>query len=88
MYLIIKKSDFGSAGLSFSVAGHDENRSNAIAKKLALDTLNDDKKTYSFHLWSSNHGNLDIDTEPKQNGVKFSNDGVSEKMLTGSGANE
>ncbi len=63
MYLIIKKSDFGSAGLSFSVAGHDENRSNAIAKKLALDTLNDDKKTYSFQLWSAAHGDLDTSTE-------------------------
>ena len=70
MYLIIKKDDWGSAGLSFSVAGHDENRSNAIAKKLALDTLNDNKKKVSYHLWSSDHGNLDIDAEPKQNGVE------------------
>ncbi len=70
MYLIIKKDDWGSAGLSFSVAGHDENRSNAIAKKLALDTLNDNKKKVSYHLWSSNHGNLDIDAEPKQNGAE------------------
>ena len=67
MYLIIKKSDFGSAGLSFSVAGHDKDRSNAIGKKLALDTLNDDKKCHSFHLWSSDHGNLDIDENDKAN---------------------
>ena len=70
MYLIIKKSDFGSAGFSYAVAGHDDDRSNAIRKLLALDNLNDDKKTYSFHLWSSDHGNLDIDAEPKQNGAE------------------
>ena len=70
MYLIIKKDDWGSAGLSFSVAGHDENRSNAIAKKLALDTLNDNKKQVSYALWSAAHGNLDIDAEPKQNGAE------------------
>jgi len=70
MYLIIKKDDWGSAGLSFSVAGHDKDRSNAIAKKLALDTLNDNKKKVSYHLWSSDHGNLDIDAEPKQNGAE------------------
>jgi hypothetical protein len=63
MYLIIKKSDFGSAGLTYAVAGHDEDRSNAIRKLLALDTLNDDKKTHSFHLWSSANGDLDTDTE-------------------------
>jgi len=67
MYLIIKKSDFGSAGVSYAVAGHDEDRANAIGKKLALDTLNDDKKTHSFHLWSSDHGNLDIDENDKAN---------------------
>ena len=65
MYLIIKKSDFGSAGVSYAVAGHDDDRSNAIRKLLALDTLNDDKKTHSFHLWSSDHGNLDIDENDK-----------------------
>ena len=70
MYLIIKKDDWGSAGLSFSVAGHDKDRSNAIKKLLALDTLNDDKKCYSFHLWSSTHGDLETDTEPKQNGAE------------------
>ena len=70
MYLIIKKSDFGSAGVSYAVAGHDDDRSNAIRKLLALDTLNDDKKTHSVHLWSSAHGNLDIDAEQKQNGVE------------------
>ena len=70
MYLIIKKDDWGSAGLSFSVAGHDENRSNAIAKKLALDTLNENKKQVSYALWSSDHGNLDIDAEQKQNGAE------------------
>ena len=88
MYLIIKTDDFGSAGKNYSVAGHDKRRANAIAKKLALDTLNDNKKQVSYAIWSSDHGNLDIDAEPKQNGVKFSNDGVSGKMLTGSGANE
>ena len=63
MYLIIKKSDFGSAGVSYAVAGHDKDRANAIRKKIALDTLNDDKKTHSFHLWSSANGDLDTDTE-------------------------
>ena len=70
MYLIIKKDDFGSAGVNYSVAGHDKRRSNAIAKKLALDTLNDNKKQVSYALWSSDHGNLDIDAEPKQNGAE------------------
>ena len=67
MYLIIKKSDLGSAGMTYAVAGHDNDRSNAIGKKLALDTLNDDKKCHSFHLWSSDHGNLDIDENDKAN---------------------
>ena len=88
MYLIIKKDDFGSAGINYSVAGQDEDRSNAIRKLLALDTLNDNKKRVSYALWSSAHGDLNTDTEPKKNGVKFSNDGVSEKMLTGRGADE
>ena len=70
MYLIIKTDDFGSAGKNYSVAGHDEDRANAIRKKIALDTLNDDKKKTSYALWSSDHGNLDIDAEPKQNGVE------------------
>ena len=70
MYLIIKKSDFGSAGFNYAVAGHDDDRSNAIRKILALDTLNDDKKKTSYALWSSDHGNLDIDAEPKQNGAE------------------
>ena len=70
MYLIIKKSDFGSAGLSFSVAGHDKDRSNAIRKLLALDSLNDYKKTHSFQLWSAAHGDLNTDTEPKKNGAE------------------
>ena len=69
MYLIIKKSDFGSAGLSYAVAGHDEDRSNAIRKLLALDTLNDDKKCHSYQFWSSDHGDLDTSTElTKTNG--------------------
>ena len=63
MYLIIKKDDFGSAGKNYSVAGHDEDRSNAIRKLLALDTLNDDKKQTSYSLWSSDHGDLDTSTE-------------------------
>ena len=63
MYLIIKKSDFGSAGVSYAVAENDEYRSNAVRKLLALDTLNDDKKTHSFQLWSAAHGDLDTDTE-------------------------
>ena len=88
MYLIIKKDDFGSAGINYSVAGQDEDRSNAIRKLLALDTLNDNKKKTSYSIWSAAHGDLNTDTEPKKNGVKFSNDGVSEKMLTGRGADE
>ena len=64
MYLIIRKSDFGSAGFNYAVAGHDDDRSNAIRKILALDTLNDDKKTVSFQLWSSENGYLDLDTAP------------------------
>ena len=67
MYLIIKKSDYGRAGLSFSVAGHDEDRSNAVRKLLALDVLNDDKKAHSFSLWSAEHGDLNTGTEPKKN---------------------
>ncbi len=61
MYLIIKTDDFGSAGKNYSVAGHDKDRSNAIRKLLALDTLNDDKECHSFQLWTSSHGFLDID---------------------------
>ena len=67
MYLIIKKDDFGSAGVNYSVAGHDKDRSNAIRKLLALDTLNDNKKKVSYSLWSSAHGDLNADTEPKKN---------------------
>jgi len=67
MYLIIKKDDFGSAGINYSVAGHDEDRANAIRKILALDVLNNDKKQTSYSLWSSAHGDLDTDTEPKKN---------------------
>ena len=63
MYLIIKKDDFGSAGVNYSVAGHDKDRSNAIRKLLALETLNDNKKQVSYALWSAAHGNLDTDTE-------------------------
>ncbi len=70
MYLIIKKDDWGSAGLSFSVAGHDKDRANAIRKLLALDTLNDNKKKVSYSLWSSAHGDLNADTEPKKNGAE------------------
>ena len=70
MYLIIKTDDFGSAGNNYSVAGHDKDRANAIRKKIALDTLNDDKKKTSYALWSAAHGNLDIDAEPKQNGAE------------------
>jgi len=63
MYLIIKKDDFGSAGVNYSVAGHDKDRSNAIRKLLALDTLNDNKKQTSYALWSAAHGDLDTSTE-------------------------
>ena len=63
MYLIIKIDDFGSAGKNYSVAGHDKDRSNAIRKLLALDTLNDNKKKVSYALWSSAHGDLDTRTE-------------------------
>ena len=63
MYLIIKKDDFGSAGVNYSVAGHDEDRANAIRKLLALDVLNDNKKQTSFALWSAAHGDLDTSTE-------------------------
>ena len=65
MYLIIKKSDFGSAGVSYAVAGNDKDRSNAIGKLLALETLNDNKKQTSYALWSSDHGNLDIKENDK-----------------------
>jgi len=50
MYIIIKKSDFGTAGISYAVAEHDEERDNAISKKMALDTLNNDKETYKFSI--------------------------------------
>ena len=63
MYLIIKTDDFGSAGKNYSVAGHDKDRSNAIRKLLALDTLNDNKKKTSYSIWSAAHGNLDTSTE-------------------------
>jgi hypothetical protein len=63
MYLIIKKDDFGSAGVNYSVAGHDKDRANAIRKLLALDTLNENKKQVSYALWSSAHGDLDTSTE-------------------------
>ena len=63
MYLIIKKDDWGSAGLSFSVAGHDKDRANAIRKLLALETLNENKKKTSYALWSAAHGDLDTSTE-------------------------
>jgi len=64
MYLIIKKDDWGSSGLSFSVAGHDKDRSNAVRKLLAFDTLNENKKKTSYQLWSANNGFLDLDTSP------------------------
>jgi len=67
MYLIIKKSDFGSAGVSYAVAGNDKDRANAIGKLLALETLNDDKKTYSFQLWSSENGYLGLEETDKKN---------------------
>lgn len=67
MYLIIKKSDFGSAGVSYAVAGNDKDRANAIRKLLALDTLNDDKKKTTYHLWSDANGDL-TNTETKKNG--------------------
>ena len=63
MYLIIKKDDWGNAGLSFSVAGHDKDRANAIRKLLALETLNENKKKTSYALWSAAHGDLDTSTE-------------------------
>jgi len=63
MYLIIKTDDFGNAGKNYSVAGHDKDRTNAIRKLLALETLNDDKKKISFSLWSAAHGDLDTSTE-------------------------
>ena len=49
MYLIIKKVNWGSAGLSFSVASHSASRDEAIRKLLALDTLNDDKEKTTYH---------------------------------------
>ena len=78
MYLIIKKSDFGTAGISYAVAGNDEDRSNAIRKLLALDTLNDDKKTHSYQLWSSENGYLNLDTEPTVTNGKDQEAGVNE----------
>ena len=70
MYLIIKKDDFGSAGVNYSVAGHDKYRSNAVRKLLALDTLNDNKKQTSYALWSAAHGDLDTNTELQNNKVE------------------
>ena len=78
MYLIIKKSDFGSAGLSYAVAGHDEDRSNAIRKLLALDTLNADKKCHSYQLWSSDHGDLDTSTDLTKTNGKHQEAGAHE----------
>ena len=70
MYLIIKKDDWGSSGLSFSVAGHDKDRSNAVRKLLAFDTLNDNKEKTSYSLWSAAHGDLNIDTEPEKTALE------------------
>ena len=79
MYLIIKKSDFGSAGLSYAVGGHAEDRGDAIDKKLALETLNDDKKCHTYQLWSSGHGFLDIDnTQPAKTNGKDQEAGAHE----------
>jgi len=79
MYLIIKKSDFGSAGLSYAVGGHAEDRGDAIDKKLALETLNDDKKCHTYQLWSSDHGFLDIDnTQPSKTNGKDQEAGAHE----------
>ena len=69
MYLIIKKDDWGNAGLSFSVAGHDKDRANAIRKLLALETLNENKKKTSYALWSDANGDL-TNTETKPNGAE------------------
>jgi len=69
MYLIIKKVNWGSAGLSFSVASHSASRDEAIRKLLALDTLNDDKKKTTYHLWSDANGDL-TNTETKPNGAE------------------
>ena len=65
MYLIIKKDDFGTAGVNYSVASHDKDRANAIGKLLALETLNENKKQVSYALWSAAHGNLDIKENEK-----------------------
>ena len=65
MYLIIKKDDFGTAGVNYSVASHDKDRANAIGKLLALETLNDNKKQVSYALWSAAHGNLEIKENEK-----------------------
>ena len=67
MYLIIKKDDFGSAGSNYSVASHDEDRANAIGKLLALETLNDEKKSCSFQLWSSANGYLGLEETDRKN---------------------
>ena len=67
MYLIIKKDDFGSAGVNYSVASHDKDRASAIGKLLALETLNENKKQVSYAIWSSDHGNLDTE-QTKTNG--------------------
>ena len=69
MYLIIKKVNWGPAGLSFSVASHSASRDEAIRKLLALDTLNDDKKKTTYHLWSDANGDL-TNTETKPNGAE------------------
>ena len=67
MYLIMKKDDFGSAGSNYSVASHDEDRANAIGKLLALETLNDEKKSCSFQLWSSANGYLGLEETDRKN---------------------
>ena len=69
MYLIIKKVNWGSAGLSFSVASHSASRDEAIRNLLALDTLNDDKEKTTYHLWSDANGDL-TNTETKPNGAE------------------
>jgi len=71
MYLIIKKDDFGSAGVNYSVASHDKDRANAIGKMLALETLNDNKKQVSYALWSAAHGDLNTNTPTKHTAKEY-----------------
>ena len=72
---LLKQSKSGTPGTAqFSMRSNKmsvfdcfKDRANAIGKLLALETLNDDKKTYSFQLWSSANGYLGLEETDKKN---------------------